>query len=105
MPVVFGAPGVTPSLRGQPSNVITLQAGNVQLVPSGSWYVKPGRYTVLQEYDPIAGFWRAIGGDWSSASMELVWSDGVNVRLANQSGSEVDLSQRRFGGCRKLCIL
>jgi hypothetical protein len=89
MPIVFGAPGVVPSNRGQPSNVITLQAGNVQLVPSGSWYVRPGRYTTLQEYDPVAGFWRSIGGDWPAASMSLVWSDGVNVRIANQTGCVV----------------
>jgi hypothetical protein len=89
MPVVFGAPGVTPSNRGQPTNIITLQAGNVQLVPSGSWYARAGRYTTVQEYDPNSGAWRSIGGDWPTASMSLLWSDGVNVRIANQTGCVV----------------
>lgn len=89
MPVVFGAPGVVPSTRGQPSNVWQLQAGECALIPPGSWYVRPGKYTVLQEYDPITTIWRSIGGDWPSASMELVWSDGVNVRVANQTGCAV----------------
>ena len=89
MPVVYGAPGVVPSTRGQPTNVWTLNAGETDLVPAGAWMIRPGKYTVVQEYDPVTTIWRSIGGDWPAASMENVYSDGVNVRVANQTGCAV----------------
>lgn len=89
MTINYGGPGVAVGLGGLASNQIGLQAGQVQLIPSGWWFIKPGGYTTIQEYDPIAGFWRTIGGGGVSGSGEYVHSDGVNFRLANQTGSVV----------------
>jgi len=89
MPVNFGGPGVLPSLGSLDSNVISLPAGAVWLIPSGRWQTKPGKYTVIQEYDPVAQFWRTIGGGSVGGSMERIVSDGANYRLANQTGCVV----------------
>jgi hypothetical protein len=86
----FSAPGVTPSLPGLTTNVITLAAGGTWLVQPAGWYeVKPGKFTAIQEYDPIAQFWRTIGAGSVGASLERLYSDGNNYRLANQSGCVV----------------
>ena len=87
--LVFGAQGVQPSLRGQPTNVYALEAGQTMLIPPGNWGARPGRYSAVQQYDPIAGFWRAIGGSYPTADHIKVESDGVNWRFANQTGCAV----------------
>src|SRR5574337_181808 len=87
MPLVFGAQGVTPSLRGMPSQMYSLQAGEVMLIPPGMWAVKVGRYTTIQEYDPVTTIWRTIGDDGNG--IREIQSDGVNFRVANQTGCAV----------------
>lgn len=89
MPIQFGGPGVTPILGSVPTTTVTLQSGETWLVPSGRWSVKPGKYTSFQQYDPIVGIWRTIGGGPTSAPQEIIFSDGVNYRLANQTGCPV----------------
>lgn len=89
MPLIFGAQGVTPSLRGQPTNVFELEAGQVMLIPAGGWSIVCGKYTVIQQYDPVTGTWRVPGGSPSFASRYFVQSDGVNFRIANQTGCVV----------------
>lgn len=86
MPLVFGGVGVQPSTRGQPSNWYTLQPGACVLIPSGDWMVKPGKYSAVQEYDPITTTWRTVGGHINTGGVDYVHSDGVNFRIANQSG-------------------
>ena len=89
MPVNFGGPGVLPSLGYLSSTQIGLQAGQTWLIPSGRWELKPGRYTTIQEFDPIAQFWRTIGSGSTTGSLERVVSDGSNYRLANQTGCAI----------------
>ena len=87
---LFSGQGVTPSLKGTTTNVVTLQSGQVQLIyPAGWYWVKTGLYTTVQQYDPIAGIWRAIGAGDSNAVDHYIYSDGVNYRLANQTGAVV----------------
>lgn len=81
---VYGGTGVTGSLRGQPTNIYALQAGQVDLLPSGQWYFEPGPYITLQEYDIVTGIWRSIGNDTRSG--KIIHSDGANFRAANQTG-------------------
>lgn len=89
MPLFAGA-GVTPSLRGLTTGTISLAAGEVWLIQPAGWYeVKPGQFTALQEYDPITTIWRTIGAGSTSANIERIYSDGVNYRLANQTGCAV----------------
>lgn len=89
MPVNFGGPGVQPILGSLVSTTLTLQSGEVWTVPSGRWSIKPGKYTSFQEYDPLVGIWRTIGAGSTAAPQEIVFSDGVNYRLANQTGCPV----------------
>ncbi len=90
MPLYFGGQGVTPNLEGLPSSAFSLAAGECWTIPAGWFECKPGPFTVIQNYDPIPGIWRSIGGGaLSDGSLQRVRSDGVNYRLANQSGCAV----------------
>ena len=87
---LFSGQGVTPSLKGTTTNVVNLQAGQVQLLyPAGWYWIKTGLYTSVQQYDPITGIWRAIGAGDNTAVDHFIYSDGVNYRIANQTGAPV----------------
>lgn len=87
---LFSGPGLTPTLKGVVSNVISLSAGECFTIQPAGWYmVKNGRYTAPQQYDPITGIWRQIGGGITSGGVLYFYSDGVNYRLANQTGGTV----------------
>src|ERR1700674_130646 len=96
MGLSYGGPGVTPSLEGLPGTTLNLQAGQTFIIPSGVFQLGLGPYTAFQEADPITGIWRTVGtgmagGGMGGAAGPLwnVHSDGVNWRLANQSGCAV----------------
>lgn len=89
MTILFGGQGVQPTLRGQPTNAISLQAGNGRIIPAGTWQITAGLYTVVQELDGITGIWRAIGSGADGGSTNYVNSDGNNFRIMNQSGCVV----------------
>ena len=89
MPIQFGGPGVNPGAFSSQPALIALAACQVWPIPSGRWAMKPGKYTSVQEYDPITGFWRTIGGGDVEGPNRVVFSDGVNYRLANQTGGTV----------------
>lgn len=84
---LFSGPGLTPSLKGNATNVIELAAGEVYTLLNAGWYyVKTGPYTTIQQFDPILGIWQTIGGGGTSGDEGYVYSDGVNYRFANQTG-------------------
>lgn len=87
MTTVIGAQGVYPTLRGQPSTAIALQAGGVRLIPAGTWNIGLDPFSCVQQYDPIQGQWCTIGGE--SSILHYVNSDGVNYRIANLVGCVV----------------
>ncbi len=71
-------------------NRITLQSGQVWPIPVGVWAIRPGNYGSIQQRDPVTGIWYRIGGGfYSIGGQELVYSDGVNFRVANQTGCAV----------------
>ena len=88
MGLVYGGQGVVPSARGQATTVVSLSAGQVSIIPAGSWGVGTGLYSQLQEFDPVTGIWRNIGND-SGTTFRWINSDGVNFRIANQTGCVV----------------
>ncbi len=89
MALFFGGQGV-PTVVKTVSNVVTLNGGEVWLLQPAGWYeCKPGKYTVLQQLDPVTGIWRTIGAGSTGASLERLYSDGQNYRLANQTGCAV----------------
>jgi hypothetical protein len=94
----FGGSGQNLTLKGVPTNVVTLAAGQTMLIgPAGSggfpvageYGIRTGPYTTLQVKDPITGIWKRIGGGVMAGGYEYIYSDGVNYRLANQSGCAV----------------
>lgn len=89
MTIIFGGQGVQPTLRGQPTNVMSLQGGNCRLIPAGTWQITAGLYSVIQELDAVTSIWRAIGSGYDGGCTNYVNSDGNNFRIANQSGCVV----------------
>lgn len=89
MTITFGGQGVQPTLRGQPTNVFSLPAGQTRIIPAGTWQITAGLYTVIQELDGVTGIWRTIGSGGDGGSTNYVNSDGNNFRLGNQSGCAV----------------
>ena len=87
---LFSGPGLIPSLKGVTTNVVTLSSGQCQLISPAGWYmVNTGLYTTVQQYDPITGIWRNIGNGDHQGGVRYIYSDGVNYRLANQTGALV----------------
>lgn len=84
---IFGAQGVYPTPRGQPSIAFDLQAGAARLIPSGTWFATPGIYSCIQEYDPVQAQWISPGG--STGEPRYVNSDGFNYRMVNLCGTIV----------------
>ena len=81
----------TGSVNRAPSNAVALASGQVQLLgPEPGWYqINVNKYHTLQHYDPVTTTWRAVGSSNEGSFIETVWSDGINYRLANQSGCPV----------------
>ena len=87
---LFSGPGLIPSLKGVTTNVVTLSSGQCQLISPAGWYmVNTGLYTTVQQYDPITGIYRNIGNGDHQGGVRYIYSDGVNYRLANQTGALV----------------
>lgn len=89
MPLYFGGSGVTPSLNGYTTNEITLPAGACYELPNNWFQIRAGKYTTVQEYDPISGTYRVPGAGATFGGSAYVKGDGNNVRLANQTGCVV----------------
>jgi hypothetical protein len=78
------------TLKGLITNRVSLASGNVSILsPAGEYWIRTGPYTTIQQLDPITGIWWKIGGGVVAAGVEYVYSDGVNYRLANQTGCPV----------------
>lgn len=73
-----------------PSNRITLAAGDQLPIPRGDWIISLGQYCILEYYDPFCGCWVAgASASWMQGGNSLVSSDGFNVRIANRTGCPV----------------
>jgi hypothetical protein len=85
---MLGGSGIALGLRGQPTNALSLSAGQIYNIPSGNWYVTPGPYTSLQYLEPVTGIWRNFGASPNQTPTFIV-TDGGNYRLANLTGCPV----------------
>lgn len=87
---LFAGPGTGASLNGLATDSISLSAGQTWVIQPAGWYnLNLGGYTVFQKLDPITNTWRTIGGNAPNGSIIFHYSDGVNYRLANQTGCAV----------------
>lgn len=88
MTSIYGAQGVYPTPRGQPSIAFDLQPGQARIIPAGTWFIDTDPYTCIQEFDPVQGQWLSPGGD-GAAPPAYINSDGFNYRAINLSGTIV----------------
>lgn len=70
-------------------NRVTLAPGSTYLLGPGAgvYSVRSNSYISVQQRDPISNIWVKIGGGTNTGGIQLIWSDGVNYRLANQTGA------------------
>ena len=71
-----------------PSTAVTLQSGQSAVLPSGSYLITMGKYTVLQWYDPVSTTWRNFNTAYNGNPFPFM-SDGYNYRLMNLTGTVV----------------
>lgn len=83
----YGGPGVSLNNGGQGTNAYSLQAGETATIPAGFWNLQHGGYSQIQFLDPYLGIYVPCG--MSAASDAFIHSDGVNYRIANQTGCVV----------------
>jgi hypothetical protein len=83
---VYGGAGVNLNARGQASQYYALQAGECMLIPAGAWWMS-SKYSSVQVLDPVSGEWTWAGD--AGQSMRRIESDGVNFRIANQTGCAI----------------
>ena len=90
----IGGPGINLPVPAQafmnsPSggtNRLHLGAGEMFLIPPGSWNIWLGSYSFCQFKDPITGMWLT---GWGTGELAQVNSDGTNYRVANLTGTPV----------------
>lgn len=70
------------------SNRIALAPGQVIPVPAGRWLFQCN-YSFIQYLDPVSGTWAAGATAGWNGTIEEVWSDGFNVRLANMTATPI----------------
>lgn len=84
MAILFGGAGVG---AGRSPLTLNLLAGDVYIIPAGSWVVDLGLYTCYQVYDTLTTTWRTAGAPGTRTAW--LQSDGNNHRLANTTGCVV----------------
>lgn len=84
----IGGAGIPLSLGAAVSNAITLQAGQVYIIPAGTFFAAPGPYTSIQWKDPVSGLWRDINADVGQTP-GIIDSEGSLFRLANLTGCPI----------------
>ena len=78
--------GQVPQLAG--TNRISLPPGGDIVIPSGSWWVNVGQYSVLQALDPVTNTWTPFCST-DQLNWDTINSDGVNFRIYNPTGFPV----------------
>ena len=75
------------SLNAIRTNEISLQAGEIFLIPAGTFMITVGKYSFLQYLDPVSTRW--ITYDTTVQKTIQIDSDGGNFRLANLTGTPI----------------
>lgn len=71
-------------------NRFALQPGAVWVIPQGDWVLHTGNYASVEYLDPTMQIWVKAGGGWGDlGGARYHYSDGVNFRCANRTGSPV----------------
>lgn len=94
---VFGGVGVTSGLTPLGTNRVTLEPGQAMQLPPGAGWGLAGKYTTLQQYDPITEIWYKPGGGPVTGGGFYTWTSQGAYRLVNQSGCVVGASVTNVG--------
>jgi len=70
------------------SNAIDLKAGQLMILPSGTYLISPGPYTSIMWLDPVTQIYRSVSTPGDRIPMVIV-ADGGNYALANTTGCAV----------------
>lgn len=76
-----------PQIAG--TNRISLPPGGDVVVPSGTWYINTGEYSVLQVLDPVSNTWTPLATYGVGSANPSISSDGQNFRIYNPLGFPV----------------
>jgi len=79
------------------TNRVALAPGEQLVIPAGDWMISMGGYLVIQYFDPVSGTWTFAAGTSHNRGMNLITSDGFNVRLANLTGCPVGAVVTAYG--------
>lgn len=79
------------------TNRLCLAAGDVWVIPAGTWYIGMGNYLILQYLDPITNTWTMGQAPGWTGSFQYVKSDGFNIRIANLTGCPVSATVTTSG--------
>ena len=74
----------------------SILGGQTHIIPAGQFWVTPGPYCMVETLDPVSGLWRNQSSMGSNG--QFVSSDGVNVRIANHTGTPVGAFVTNNGG-------
>jgi hypothetical protein len=81
--------GSAVTTRG-PNRISLPSGGTYTLGPgAGVYAVRTDGFTSVQQFDPITATWVKIGGGSLGPGIDIIYSDGVNYRIANQVGCAV----------------
>lgn len=69
------------------TNAINTLPGSVLVLPQGWYAIDSSLYSSIQQYDPITTSWLPTGA--VGASYDHVYSDGMSLRVANQTSCPV----------------
>lgn len=71
------------------TNEVTLPAGGALPVPAGDWLLDLGRFSILQDLDPVTGIWTINPMSAFRGQIIPIYSDGFTRRVANLTGCPV----------------
>lgn len=81
------APPFTLNANSTATNKVSLAAGEILILPAGTWIVTPTGYAWVQEKDPLTRQWSMASQ--TSGVPQTVRSDGSNRRVVNMTGCPV----------------
>lgn len=87
--MAYGSQGVYLGLLGQPTDIVSLKAGQKFKVPPGQWMLQAGLYSTIQERSPVTGQFQPYGPNPGPGGLLLVNSDGSNWLVTNPTGCAV----------------
>lgn len=79
------------------TNRVTLNAGDVLVLPAGGYFITLGSYMTLQYLDPVTNSWSSgAAASWNDG-VQYIKSDGYTTRIANLTGCVYNIVVTAYG--------